>query len=141
MRCAFHMCRDIERKFGEMGVPKTYQGHFVKAVMGSFYSPGSVGLIDAESEERFDEELAKLKSVWDKHEAEFSSCKPRLHSWLCRYHAQDIRNSMIIPVRVKAGLGHPPQHFTTNSNKSMYKVIKQALHLKKKIGTRFVRKC
>lgn len=44
---------------------------------------------------------------------------------------------MIIPVREKAGLGHPPQHFTTNANESMNKVIKQALHYEEKNWDKF----
>ena len=44
---------------------------------------------------------------------------------------------MIVPVREKAGLGCPPEHFTTNANESMNKVIKQALHYEEKNWDKF----
>ena len=38
-------------------------------VMGSFYSPDTKGLVDAESDEEFDEVLLSLSPIWDKCEA------------------------------------------------------------------------
>ena len=37
----------------------------------------------------------------------------------------------------KAGLGHPPTHFTTNANESINNVIKQALHYEEKNWDKF----
>lgn len=98
VRCAVHMCRDLQRKFGEMGVPKKYHKLFLTDIMGSFYSPESIGLVDAMSVETFDEMLAGFEKVWGEREAEFSSSRPHLYTWLCKYHAADIRSSMIVPV-------------------------------------------
>ena len=39
-------------------------------VMGSFYSPDTKGLVDAESDEEFDEVLLSLSPIWDKCEAQ-----------------------------------------------------------------------
>ena len=105
--------------------------------MGSFYSPDTKGLVDAESDEEFDEMLLSLSPIWDKREAEFSSRKPSLRAWFSKYHSKDVRSSMIVPIRERAGLGHPPAHFTTNSNESMNKVIKQALHCEEKNWDQF----
>ncbi len=135
VRCSVHMAR--KGKLTEVGVPKKYHGQFLKDVMGSFYSPDSVGLVDADSEESFDDMLSNLRPIWNKQETEFSSQQPGLYTWFCKYHAEDVRNSMIIPVRERAGLGHPPVHFTTNSNESMNKVIKQALHYEEKNWDKF----
>ena len=44
---------------------------------------------------------------------------------------------MIIPVQEKAGLGHPPAHFTTNGNESINNVIKQAIQYKEKNWDQF----
>ena len=128
------MTRDIQEKMKAMGVPKAYQGQFLQDVMGSFYSPDTKGLVDAESDE---EMLLSLSPIWDKREAEFSSRKPSLHAWFSKYHSRDVQNSMIVPIRERAGLGHPPAHFTTNSNESMNKVIKQALHYEEKNWDKF----
>jgi len=91
--------------------------------MGSFYSPEDKGLVDAENGEDFDEMLLKLGPLWDKQEAEFSTMKPSLYGWFCQYHAKEVCSSMIAPIRESAGLGNPPQHFTTNSNESMNKAL------------------
>ncbi len=137
VRCAVHMARDLQRKMTEAGVPKKYHALFLKDIMGSFYIPDSVGLVDAESEEAFDEMLSSFGPVWDKREAEFSSQPPRMYAWFRTYHAKDVRSSMIRPVRERVGLGDPPAHFTTNSNESMNKVIKQALHYEEKNWDKF----
>ena len=137
VRCAVHMTHDIQEKMKAMGVPKAYQGQFLQDVMGSFYSPDTKGLVDAESDEEFDEMLLSLSPIWDKREAEFSSRKPSLHAWFSKYHSKDVRSSMIVPIRERAGLGHPPAHFTPNSNESMNKVIKQALHYEEKNWDQF----
>ena len=137
VRCAIHMTRDLQEKMKTEGVPKKYQGLFLRDVMGSFYSPDAKGLVDAESAEEFDEMLLNLSPIWEKREAEFSSRKPSFHAWFSKYHAKDVRSSMIVPIRESAGLGHPPAHFTTNTNESMNKVIKQALHYEERNWDKF----
>ena len=52
-------------------------------------------------------------------------------------HAQEIRSSVIVPVREGAGLGHPPKHFTTNANESINKVIKKALNYEERNWDKF----
>ena len=91
VRCAIHMKRDI-KKIKAMGVPKAYQGQFPQDVMGLFYSPDTKCLVDAESDEEFDEMLLSLSPIWDKREAEFSSRKPSLHAWFSTYHSKDVRS-------------------------------------------------
>ena len=70
VRCAIHMTHDIQEKIKAMGVPKACLGQFLKMLcMGSFYSPDTKGLMDAESDEEFDEVLLSLSPIWDKCEA------------------------------------------------------------------------
>ena len=85
--CSSYMCRDIQRKFGEMGVPKKYHGHFLTDIMGSFYSPESIGLVDATSVAVFNQMLAGFEKVWCEREAEFSSSQPRLYTVKKRVYA------------------------------------------------------
>ena len=118
----------------EIGVPKQYQSFFVEDVMGSFHSPHAIGLVDANTPEEFDEMLSNLQSVWQKREAEFSS---RKYQWFVKYHAEDVRNFMITPVRERVGLGKPPSHYTTNANESINNVVKQALHYEEKDWDKF----
>ena len=115
-----------------VGIPQHYQILFLQDVMGSFRTSGTKGLVDAESEEEFDEMLLNLNPVWQKREAEFSSRKAQMHAWFSTYHDKDVRGTMIVPIREKVGLGHPPAHFTTNGNESINNVIKQAIQYKEK---------
>ena len=137
MCCAVHMTRNIQEKMKEVGVPKQYQGLFIEDVMGSFYSPRATGLVDAKSNEEFDEMLLNLQPIWQKREAEFSSRNTLVYPWFIKYHAEDVRSFMIVPVRERVGLGHPPAHFTTNANESMNNVIKRALHYEEKNWDKF----
>ena len=99
----------------EIGVPKQYQSLFLEDVMGSFYSPHAI--VHAKSNEEFDEMLSYLQ-------AQFSSRSPLVYPWFVKYHAEDMRSFMIVPVRERVGLGHPPAHFTTNANESINNVVK-----------------
>ena len=137
VHCALHMTRDIQEKMKTVGVPQHYQSLFIQDVMGSFYSPDTKGLVDVESNEEFEEMLLSICSVWQKQEAKFSKRKAQMYPWFSTYHAEDVSNSMIVPVREKAGLGHPPAHFTNNGNESMNNVIKQAIHYKEKNWDQF----
>ena len=130
--CALHLSRDIQEKMKSIGVPQHYQSLFLQDVMGSFQTPGMKGLVDAESDEEFDEMLLNLCPIWKKREAEFSSRVAQLFDWFSTYHAKDVHNSMIVPVRERVGLGCPPAHFTTNGNESINNVIKQAIQYKEK---------
>jgi len=79
--------------------------------MGLFQTPGMKGLVDAESDEEFDEMLLNLCPIWKKREAEFSSRVAQLFDWFSTYHPKDVRSSMIVPIRERVGLGCPPAHF------------------------------
>ena len=136
VRCALHMTRDIQEKMKEIGVPKQYQSLFHEDIMGSFYSPHATGLVDKSNEE-FDEMLSYLQPVWQKREAEFSSRSPLMYPWFVKYHAEDMRSFMIVPVRERVGLGHPPAHFTTNANESINNIVKRALHYEEKNWDKF----
>jgi len=131
------MTRDIQEKMKTVGVPQHYQSSFVQDVMGTFYSPDTKGLVDAESNEEFDQRLLNLCSVWQKREAEFSKTEAQMYQWFSTYHAEDVHNSMIVPVQEKAGLGSPPAHYTTNGNESFNNVIKQAIQYKEKNWDQF----
>ena len=96
--------------------------------MGSLYSLHATGLVDAGTSEEFDEMLSNLQSIWQKREAKFSSKSPLMYQWFVKYHAEDVRNFMIVPVCKRVRLGKPPTHFMTNANESINNVIKQALH-------------
>ena len=41
-----------------------------------------------------------------------------------------MKTTMIAPLRVQAGLGHPPARFTTNWNEAINNMIKKALNYK-----------
>ena len=131
------MIRDIQEKLKEVGVPKQYQGLFIEDIIGSFYSPHATGLVDAKSNEEFDEMLFNLQPIWQKREGEFFSRDLLVYPWFIKYRAEDLRSFMIVPVRERVELGHPPAHFTTNANESMNNIIKRALQYEEKNWDKF----
>jgi hypothetical protein len=66
------------------------------------------GLVDTESEQKFDERLLQLQLA-----AEESEALTLFYSWFLKYHANEVKSAMLKPIRISAGLGDPPAEFCT----------------------------
>ena len=53
------------------------------------------------------------------------------YAWFCKYHAEEIKSTMIQSVREAAGLGDPSSEFCTNDSKAINSALKQFLAFKK----------
>ena len=88
------------------------------------------GLVDSVSEEEFDRKVATLGAKWNEIESSSSQVSPGFHSWFVRYKADSIKSTMLKPVREQAGLGCPPEQFTTNQSEAINSVIKNQVGYK-----------
>lgn len=98
------------------------------------------GLIDAESCMDFDDKLASLKSLWEERESSDNACTPGFFEWFQKNKVDVLKSSVIHPVRIKAGLGNPPEQFTTNASESLNAVIKSKVDYERSSLNRFIDK-
>ena len=90
------------------------------------------GLVDAKSEEDFEMSLATLAQKWRLHDLEETSGPvSRFCDWFYTHKAKLFNKNMITTVRVKAGLGSPPQAFYTNASECVNNVIKVKVNYQK----------
>lgn len=81
------------------------------------------GLVDSSSEEEFDDKVAILEGKWNKLK-ENHSLEAGFHQWFVKYKLSTMKSTMIKSVREEAGLGVPPEPFSTNASETVNSVIK-----------------
>ena len=118
--CEIHLKKNIETKLVSMGitgeVKKTIVSDiFGRKVEGAFES----GLSDAKDSEEF---TVMLDSVLEKWSILHPNAE-HFHSWFKSNKAKQFSESVISSVRQRAGLGCPPEKFTTNRSERTNGVI------------------
>jgi hypothetical protein len=125
LSCSIHLRRNIKQQLQDRKFPgqqrKTTLDEIFGARKGTVYVEG---LVDSTSCEDFDSKLASLKSVWRQRELSDGNCTPGFYEWFLEHKADTLKCSAIRPVREKAGLGSPPELFTTNASELLNSVIK-----------------
>lgn len=136
LRCFRHMRQDIQRKItADMGFPNDIVSKVLADIFGNKDGPTfHEGLVDCNSEDEFDSKLIVLQERWGGFESlrcKISDNQIDFHTWFMKYHAEEIKSTMLCPVRVAAGLGDPPSEFCTNDSEAINSAIKQSLQFKK----------
>ena len=72
---------------------------------------------------RFDSKLKVAKAHWTELEKS-DGAKPGFYSWFVQNKVNSMKATMLKTVRAEAGLGSPPQPFTTNASETTNSVIK-----------------
>ena len=105
-----------------------------------------IGPVDSPNESAFRKKLDEVKSRWDHLEMNNRLVKkdevlnPEFHHWFVSEKADTMINCMIADVRQKAGMGHDPDHFYTNTCESMNSTIKNRTDFKPHDFRPFVKK-
>ena len=85
------------------------------------------GLVDCTSDSEFSEKLQVLEKRWNDIEA----CDSQIiHGFYNQHKSDIIKSTMLRPVREEAGLGCPPQPFTTKPSEAVNAVIKNQVSYK-----------
>ena len=84
-------------------------------------STSSEGLIDCSNSEEFNEKMILMKDRWNQAGAS------DFYKWFLQYKAFTMKTTMLKDVREDAGLGTPPEIFTTNASETINSVIKSHL--------------
>ena len=132
MRCFIHLKKKIETKLQSLNLPFDVIKEIVRDIFGvSSVEEQEIGPVDSPNESAFRKKLDEVKSRWDHLEMNNRLVKkdevlnPEFHHWFVSEKADTMINCMIADVRQKAGMGHDPDHFYTNTCESMNSTIKK----------------
>ena len=94
------MKQDIQRKLGvDMGFPSDTVSTIIAHIFGRKCGPTFFErLVDTNSEFDYDSKLHSLEAIWAKFEdlrAKKSDNKITFYAWFCKYHADEIKSTMI----------------------------------------------
>ena len=132
LQCFIHVRRNIKDKLHELHVREGA----VQVILGDIFGRDVEleqmdGLVDAESEEEFDVGVQFLCQKWQQFDSVESGPVHVFCEWFKRYKCNTIKQAMLRPVRIKAGLGNPPSNFTTNASESINALLKNQVEYKK----------
>ena len=131
--CFIHVKDRLKSKLRDLGICGDVANSFLTDIFG--YQQGThkfCGLVDCESPEKFDEELQQLELVWNSREMfARGSNKAEFYDWFLQYHASNMKEKMLRPLREAVGLGRIPNEYTNNANESANARIKAKVDYKK----------
>lgn len=127
--CQIHKCRNVEAKLKDEGFPIDSHSQILSDIFGkqrgdTLYE----GLIDSRDITSFDVKLDAIKEKWRNHDPLKSD---RFRNCFLRYESDIIKETMLEPVRQAAGLGNPPDQFSTNASESVNAVLKAKVDYKR----------
>ena len=131
LHCMLHHKRNCETKLAKLGVTSN-----TRRILRSIYGEqvGSTryeGLADCNSEEEYEVQLATWAAQWDAMETTETHKEAEFSTWFRRFKSQDVKTSMLKPLRTQAGLGDPPRQFTTNDAESINAMVSRWIAGKK----------
>ena len=136
--CQIHKRRNIEAKLNDMGFPVETRNQILDNIFGKQRGDTMYeGLVDSQNSSLFDMKLDTIKEKWRNYDPLKSD---RFHDWFVRYESHIMKETMLKPVRQEAGLGNPPEQFSTNASESVNAVLKAKVDYKRSELPAFVRK-
>ena len=85
------------------------------------------GLVDSVDVEVYNRKVEMLKDTWSKLDADRGKV---FHQWFMKYEYHIIKDTMLKPIREKAGFGSPPLQFSTNASECVNEILKQKVDYK-----------
>lgn len=118
--CDLHLKANVESKLQEFGISGKEKETIVADIFGR--RRGSIfeaGLADVSSSEQFVQQLDQLEETW----SGLHKNGQNFFHWFRHHKSDDFLNCVISPVRQRAGLGYPPERFTTNRSETTNNVL------------------
>ena len=112
MLCFIHCKNNIVNHLTSVGFDEPGRKCIIADIFGQ--QQGTTfeeGLVDSEDENEFQLRLDTLQSVWKERHGEKGL---QFDSWFVNHKAKLVKNKMLRPVRIRAGLGNPPKPFFAN---------------------------
>ena len=89
------------------------------------------GLVDSVSSTDFKSRLQNCKDVWNNREVKYlRPGQTTFFDYFVQQYSKVFENTMLKSTHTAAGLGHPPEMFTTNSSESLNATIKWNVNYK-----------
>ena len=130
--CSLHMKRNVKAKLHELRVGDNLQQIVIGDIFGKqIMSERMKGLIDSENDDEFEESIKALCKKWESLDSHYQGPLHAFGRWFCQHEKALLKNKILKQSRIKAELGNPPSHFTTNSSESMNAVLKSKVDYKK----------
>ena len=128
LMCFRHCRSNITAKLSEFGLPRDLSQQILDDLFGKKSLNVYVeGLVDAKDESTFEATLSVLENKWKKADPSVS----HFVRWFRTYKLSVFVQSMLRPIRESAGLGTPPDEFTTNPSESANAVLKTKVNYKR----------
>ena len=123
MRCFDHTHDDISRKLKSLKVTGEERKKIIREVLGHECNGKRVkGLADCHTEEDFENKYVEKESNWpEKFKQWMLTEKGRLRSL-----KRTLKECMLRPTRVAAGLGNPPNKWDNQNTEAMNNIVKEA---------------
>ena len=102
-----------------MNWPSIYYCIVLLYIIGTRFEEG---IVDSNNVEEYTKKLASLKIAWEERLFDKGI---QLYTWFNQYQSLTMKNCMLKPLRISAGLGNPPQPFTTNRVESINNLLKK----------------
>ena len=130
--CFWHAKRDIQRKLHDLGISEKYAKEYIKEIFGKSYDTHfTEGLVDYESSTVYEEQVSNCSTVWNEREKlARNTQEPVFYDWFKTYYYSLIKEKMLKPVRIRAGLGDPPLPYYNNANESINSHVKDKVDYK-----------
>ena len=140
LTCFIHVRRNIKEELAKNSLPLDVQAIILDDIFGKKIGTTLFeGLLDVNTEAKFDDKLELLQSKWMKQE-DVKVEVEAFFKWFVRNKATVIKHSMLRPVREEASLGSPPEAFYTNASESVNSVIKAKVQYKHSELPQFITK-
>ena len=124
LKCFIHVRQNIKRKLQELQYSQTVMTEVLNDIFGCKQGDTfAEGLVDSSSEEDYDKKLQGLEERWN-HFEEAHHIEGGIYDWFVKHKASIVKGTMLKNVREEAGLGVPPEPFTTNASETINSVIK-----------------
>ena len=138
LTCFIHKRRNIEAKLKENGFSTECQQWILDDIFGKCRG-GTMfeGLVDSVDVSVYNQKLEMLEEAWSKLDADRGKV---FHQWFMKYEYHIFKDTMLKPVREKAGLGSPPLQFSTNTSECVNAILKQKVECKRNELPVFIQK-
>jgi hypothetical protein len=139
--CSIHVRRNISAKMHELRINEGAKKMILDDIFGhSVGSHHTEGLVDAVNESMFNSLFEVMSSKWNMLDISEEGPFHTFTRWFKRYKCDTIVNCLLRPVREQAGLGCPPELFTTNASESVNALLKNKVDYKRNELPDFLKK-
>ena len=94
------------------------------------------GIVDSDDVEEFDARLHSIRSTWEKR---IGNKGIAFHDWFVKYKSNLMKEHLLKPVRIDAGLGNPPTRYVSNRVECVNSLLKRETERKESPVDQFVK--